>query len=92
MDNRISIREFRAGLAEIVSAAVNDEQVTVVTRDGEPVGAFVPMFMREKLEDREDQRLGERAMRVLADDHGPGSTISQVMADIMDEHRPGGSY
>lgn len=87
----LSVRDFRAHLAAVIRAAEEDGHVTTVTRDGKPVGAFVPMFMLEKLEEWEDEQLARRALEAQANDNGqPGVSLTEMYAIILDEPgRPG---
>ncbi|MFW5415797.1 type II toxin-antitoxin system Phd/YefM family antitoxin [Nocardiopsis sp. CNT-189] len=89
MDETMSIREFRSGLAKAIDAAAQEGSVTVVTRDGKPVGAFVPMFMLEKLEEWEDEQLAKEAEQIQAESSGRTYSMSEVMAEIMGEAHPG---
>src|SRR5689334_11315409 len=65
---RLSIREARARLADVVDQADRD-QPTVITRRGRPVAAVVPVQILRRyleLEEREinrvvDERMAERA-------------------------------
>ncbi|WP_147403809.1 type II toxin-antitoxin system Phd/YefM family antitoxin [Nocardia panacis] len=90
MDDTLTIREFRASLARVVDAAVEDGHVTVVTRGGIPVGAFVPTYMLDKLEDWEDEQLGRIAAQAIADDRtDPGKSLTDMYAEILQEPTSG---
>jgi prevent-host-death family protein len=87
----LSGREFRAHVASVIRAAEEDGHVTTVTRDGKPVGAFVPMFMLEKLAEWEDEQLARRALEAQANDDGqPGVSLTEMYAMILDEPGPPG--
>ncbi|MFD4456593.1 type II toxin-antitoxin system prevent-host-death family antitoxin [Nocardia sp. NPDC058480] len=84
MDDQLSIREARAQLPAVVSAAANDGQVTVITRAGEPAAAVVPLFMLAKLEEWEDEQLGRMADAALAEGGEPtNATVGQMIDDIL---------
>lgn len=89
-DEALTIREFRAGLAKAVDSAVEDGAVTVVTRDGVRVGAFIPLFMLEKLEEWEDEELGRTADEARATDDGsPGVSLTEMYAQVLREPNAG---
>ncbi|WP_405179621.1 type II toxin-antitoxin system Phd/YefM family antitoxin [Nocardia sp. NBC_01377] len=88
-DEALTIREFRAGLAKAVDSAVEDGAVTVVTRDGVRVGAFIPLFMLEKLEEWEDEELGRMADEARATDDGSGVSLTEMYAQVLQEPNAG---
>ncbi|MBF6543868.1 type II toxin-antitoxin system Phd/YefM family antitoxin [Nocardia brasiliensis] len=90
MDDTLTIREFRASLAKVVDAAVDEGRVTEVTRGGVRVGAFVPIYMLDKLEEWEDEQLGAIAADALAADEGePGVSLTDMYAEVLQEPTTG---
>ncbi|WP_446225933.1 type II toxin-antitoxin system Phd/YefM family antitoxin [Nocardia sp. IBHARD005] len=84
MDDQLSIREARAQLPAVVTAAAQDGHVTVITRAGEPAAAVIPLFMLAKLEEWEDEQLGRMADAALAEGGEPANiTLGQMMDDIL---------
>ncbi|PPJ14694.1 type II toxin-antitoxin system Phd/YefM family antitoxin [Nocardia cyriacigeorgica] len=90
MEDSLTIREFRAGLAKVVDAAVEDGKVTVVTRGGVEVGAFIPKFMLDKLEEWEDEQLGRMAVEAMAEDgDAPGVSLTEMYSEVLQEPKSG---
>ncbi|MGW5450852.1 type II toxin-antitoxin system prevent-host-death family antitoxin [Nocardia sp. NPDC003979] len=90
MDDQLSIREARAQLPAVVSAAAQDGHVTVITRAGEPAAAVIPLFMLAKLEEWEDQQLERMADEALAEGGEPANiTLGQMMDDILSHGHEG---
>ncbi|MFE3541912.1 type II toxin-antitoxin system Phd/YefM family antitoxin [Nocardia sp. NPDC059177] len=84
MDDQLSIREARAQLPAVVTAAAQDGHVTVITRAGEPAAAVIPLFMLAKLEEWEDEQLGRMAEAALAEEGEPANiTLGQMMDEIL---------
>lgn len=84
MDDQLSIRDARAQLPAVVSAAAHEGHVTVITRGGEPAAAVIPLFMLAKLEEWEDEQLGRMADAALAEGGEPENiTLGQMMDDIL---------
>ncbi|MFI5716245.1 type II toxin-antitoxin system prevent-host-death family antitoxin [Nocardia sp. NPDC051750] len=84
MDDQLSIREARAQLPSVVSAASSDGHVTVITRGGEPAAAVIPLFMLAKLEEWEDEQLGRMADEALAEGGEPERiTLGQMMDEVL---------
>ncbi|WP_167472625.1 type II toxin-antitoxin system Phd/YefM family antitoxin [Nocardia arthritidis] len=85
MEDQLSVREARAQLPAIINAAVQDGHVTVITRAGAPVGAFIPMYMLAKLEEWEDEQLASMADEALAEGGEPERiTLGQMMDEILE--------
>lgn len=82
MDESVSVREARAGLAKLLDQAEAGEP-TVITRGGTPVAAIVPIEEYDALEAAADELLARKAMRTLEEDGGePRATMAEVLADI----------
>ncbi|WP_328772335.1 type II toxin-antitoxin system Phd/YefM family antitoxin [Streptomyces sp. NBC_00286] len=81
MSETKSIREARAGFASILDKAEAGE-ATVITRNGTPVAALVPMPDYDALEDAADELLAREALQHLDE-----STVSmaEVLADLFSE-------
>ncbi|MFC7219533.1 type II toxin-antitoxin system Phd/YefM family antitoxin [Streptomyces polyrhachis] len=90
MEHTETVRDFRAHLAQVIRAAEDEGRVTVVTRHGQSVGAFVPAYMLEKLEEWEDEQLAQRALAAEAADDAsaPGLSLSEMFAEIVGEAAP----
>lgn len=54
MDDRLGIREARTQLPAVLNAAAHDGHITIITREGEPAAAVIPLFMLAELEEWED--------------------------------------
>ncbi|MEU4119960.1 type II toxin-antitoxin system Phd/YefM family antitoxin [Kitasatospora sp. NPDC028055] len=78
MADAMNIREARAHLAEVVSRAEAGE-ITVITRKGERVGAFVPIEILDAIEEAEDELLAREARKHLDE---PTVTMAELMADL----------
>ncbi|WP_255950938.1 type II toxin-antitoxin system Phd/YefM family antitoxin [Streptomyces odontomachi] len=82
-DNTVTVREARAHLAEHINRA--EEGVpTVITRNGSPVAAVVPIADLEALEEAADIMLAREAEAVLAEG-GPTVTMAEMLADLFAE-------
>jgi prevent-host-death family protein len=85
MTDIVTVRELRAALAKTLDAAAEGE-TTIVTRDGEPVAAMVPVSMLKALEDWEDDRLAEIAKHRYDSYKGEGAiNLTDMFAEILDE-------
>ncbi|GAB2871250.1 type II toxin-antitoxin system Phd/YefM family antitoxin [Streptomyces mayteni] len=88
MTDSLSIRELPCRLAEVVAKAEQGDP-TVLTRDGVPVAAMVPVEAFHALEAAADELLAREAARVLGEEGaGPTYTMAQVVADLMSEVQP----
>jgi prevent-host-death family protein len=81
MSESLSIREARAGFAAILSRAEAGE-ATVITRNGTPVAALVPMSDYDALEDAADELLAREALQHLGE---PTVAMAEVLADLFKE-------
>ncbi|MFC9892755.1 type II toxin-antitoxin system Phd/YefM family antitoxin [Nocardia sp. NPDC127579] len=85
MTDIVTVRELRAALAKTLDAAAQGE-TTIVTRDGHPVAAMVPVSMLKALEDWEDERLAEIAKHRYETYKGEGAiNLTDMFAEILDE-------
>jgi prevent-host-death family protein len=82
-ENTVTVREARAHLADHINRA--EEGVpTVITRNGAPVAAVVPIADFEALEEAADVMLAREAEAVLAEG-GPTVTMAELLADLFTE-------
>ncbi|WP_328413645.1 type II toxin-antitoxin system Phd/YefM family antitoxin [Streptomyces violaceus] len=86
-DNTVTVREARAHLAEHINRA-EEGTPTVITRNGAPVAAVVPISDFEALEEAADVMLAREAEAVLADG-GPTVSMAELLADLFSEHGEG---
>lgn len=85
----MTVREARAQLARIIDRSVEGGS-TVITRDGTPVAAVVSIRDYEALEDAVDEYFARRAEEIAETEDGqPRYTMSQIVADLFDEHDNG---
>ncbi|GAA0695351.1 hypothetical protein GCM10009536_29500 [Streptomyces thermocarboxydus] len=83
-ENTVTVREARAHLADHINRA--EEGVpTVITRNGAPVAAVVPISDFEALEEAADVMLAREAEAVLAEG-GSTVTMAELLADLFTEH------
>ncbi|MCP9958701.1 type II toxin-antitoxin system Phd/YefM family antitoxin [Streptomyces sudanensis] len=87
-ENTVPVREARARLAGHVDLAERGTP-TVITRNGAPVAAVVPIADFEALEEAADAVLAREAEAVLAEG-GPTVTMAELLADLFTE-RDGGT-
>jgi prevent-host-death family protein len=84
-DGRLSVRDARAHFAEVITRAQNGTP-TVVTRNGQPVAAVIPIEDFEALEDAIDRYFAREADRDLAENpDAPTYSMSEVIAAIFEE-------
>ncbi|RPK82539.1 hypothetical protein EES46_26835 [Streptomyces sp. ADI98-10] len=86
-DNTVTVREARAHLAEHINRA-EEGTPTVITRNGTPVAAVVPITDFEALEEAADVMLAREAEAVLADG-GPTVSMAELLADLFSERGEG---
>ncbi|MFJ3825296.1 type II toxin-antitoxin system Phd/YefM family antitoxin [Streptomyces nodosus] len=86
-DNTVTVREARAHLAEHINRA-EEGTPTVITRNGVPVAAVVPITDFQALEEAADVMLAREAEAVLADG-GPTVSMAELLADLFDERGEG---
>ncbi|MER7311106.1 type II toxin-antitoxin system Phd/YefM family antitoxin [Streptomyces halstedii] len=82
-ENTVTVREARAHLADHINRA-EEGTPTVITRNGEPVAAVVPIADFDALEDAADVLLAREAEAVLAQG-GPTATMAELLADLFTE-------
>ena len=81
----MSVRDARARLAEVISRAQNGSP-TVITRNGAPVAAVVPIEDFNVLEDAVDRYFAREADRDLAENPDARTYgMAEVVAAIFDE-------
>ncbi|MFD3910484.1 type II toxin-antitoxin system Phd/YefM family antitoxin [Streptomyces sp. NPDC058603] len=83
-ENPVTVREARAHLADHINRAEQGTP-TVITRNGAPVAALVPIADFEALEEAADELLAREAEEVLADG-GPTVTMAELLADLFTDH------
>lgn len=83
--SQLSVRDARAHFAEVVSRAEGGTP-TVITRNGRPIAAVVPIEDYNALEDAIDRYFAQQADRDLADNPDASAySMSQVVAAIFEE-------
>ncbi|MFJ3189563.1 type II toxin-antitoxin system Phd/YefM family antitoxin [Streptomyces halstedii] len=82
-ENTVTVREARAHLADHINRA-EEGTPTVITRNGQPVAAVVPIADFVALEDAADVLLAREAEAVLAQG-GPTVTMAELLADLFTE-------
>jgi prevent-host-death family protein len=84
-DSKVSVRDARAHFAALISRAQNGSP-TVITRNGEPVAAVVPIEDFNVLEEAVDRYFAREADRDLAENPDARTyTMSEVVAAIFGE-------
>jgi prevent-host-death family protein len=84
-DSTMSARDARAHFAEVITRAQNGSP-TVITRNGVPVAAVVPVEDFNVLEDAIDRYFSREADRDLADSPDARTySMSEVVAEIFGE-------
>lgn len=83
----MNIREARAGFSAILSKAEAGE-ATVITRNGTPVAALVPMSEYDALEEAADELLAREALQHLDE---PTVSMAELLADLFSEEREQGA-
>ncbi|MBO7937105.1 type II toxin-antitoxin system Phd/YefM family antitoxin [Streptomyces sp. CAI-85] len=86
-DHTVTVREARAHLAEHINRA-EEGTPTVITRNGAPVAAVVPIADFEALEEAADVLLAREAEAVLAEG-GPTVSMAELLADLFSERGEG---
>ncbi|MDJ1138272.1 type II toxin-antitoxin system Phd/YefM family antitoxin [Streptomyces iconiensis] len=82
-EDTVTVREARAHLAERINLA-EEGTPTVITRNGAPVAAVVPIADFEALEEAADLMLAREAEAALAED-GPTVTMAELLTDLFTE-------
>ncbi|CAL9446252.1 hypothetical protein SUDANB171_02334 [Streptomyces sp. enrichment culture] len=83
MNDSVSIREARAQLAALINR-VEAGDATVITRNGAPVAALVPIHEYEALEDAADALLAREAVAHLGDET---VSMGELLADLFGEEK-----
>ncbi|MFC4561984.1 type II toxin-antitoxin system Phd/YefM family antitoxin [Nocardiopsis mangrovi] len=83
MEGSVTVREARAHLADHINRA-EEGAPTVITRNGRPVAAVVPIADFDALEEAADILLAREAEAVLAEG-GQTVTMAELLADLFDE-------
>lgn len=84
-DSTMSARDARAHFAEVITRAQNGSP-TVITRNGVPVAAVVPVEDFNVLEDAIDRYFSREAARDLADNPDARTySMSEVVAELFGE-------
>lgn len=86
-ENTVTVREARAHLADHINRAERGTP-TVITRNGVPVAALVPIAEFEALEEAADVVLAHEAEAVLAEG-GPTTAMAELLADLFAEPAQG---
>jgi prevent-host-death family protein len=82
---QLSVRDARAHFAEVITRAQGGTP-TVITRNGQPVAAVVPIEDFNALEDAIDRYFAREADRDLTDNpDAPTYSMSEVVAAIFEE-------
>ncbi|MFF8913793.1 type II toxin-antitoxin system Phd/YefM family antitoxin [Streptomyces sp. NPDC015032] len=79
-ESTVTVREARAHLADHINRA-EEGTPTVITRNGEPVAAVVPIADFNALEEAADVLLAREAEAILAQD-GPTVSMAELLADL----------
>jgi prevent-host-death family protein len=84
-DSAMNVRDARAHFAAVITRAQGGTP-TVITRNGEPVAAVVPIEDFNVLEDAIDRYFAREADRDLAESpDAPTYSMSEVVAAIFEE-------
>ncbi|WUH93364.1 type II toxin-antitoxin system Phd/YefM family antitoxin [Streptomyces sp. NBC_00433] len=78
MTDSVSVREARAKLAEVIDRAVAGE-ATLITRNGRPAAAVIPIDEYEALEEAADELLARQAAEHLDE---PTVSMAEMLADL----------
>ncbi|MEV4128512.1 type II toxin-antitoxin system prevent-host-death family antitoxin [Nocardia sp. NPDC049707] len=83
MTEHVTVRELRARLAKALDAAEHGA-TTIVTRDGRPVAALVPVSTLQALENWEDEQLADIAEHRYQRYKGEGAiNLTEMFAEIL---------
>ncbi|MYT72599.1 MULTISPECIES: type II toxin-antitoxin system Phd/YefM family antitoxin [unclassified Streptomyces] len=86
-ESNVTVREARAHLADHINRAEQGTP-TVITRNGVPVAAVVPIADFDALEEAADVLLAREAEAVLAEG-APTVTMAELLADLFTERTEG---
>ena len=81
MTEVVTVREARAHLADVIKNAESG-QITVITRSGKRVGAFVPVELLDAIDDAADEIAAREAE---AHRNDPTVSLAEVLADVFGE-------
>lgn len=85
--SQLSVRDARSRFAKVIARA-RDGTPTVITRNGQPVAAVVPIEDFEALEDAIDRYFSREADRDLAGNpNEPTCSMSEAIAAVFEEER-----
>ncbi|MFI2240699.1 type II toxin-antitoxin system Phd/YefM family antitoxin [Streptomyces chrestomyceticus] len=84
-ESTVTVREARAHLADHINRAEQGTP-TVITRNGVPVAAVVPISDFDALEEAADVLLAREAEAVLTEG-GPTVSMAELLADLFAENR-----
>lgn len=79
MTERVKISDARAAIADVIRAAREEMQVTILTDRGEDAAAVVPLAVYEKYrlwQDQEDYRAMTAGTQARAEGHAVGVTLT----------------
>ncbi|MCF3964615.1 type II toxin-antitoxin system Phd/YefM family antitoxin [Streptomyces fuscigenes] len=82
-EGSVSVRDARAHLSDHIHQAEQGTP-TVITRNGVPVAAVVPIADFKALEEAADVLLAREAEKVLKE-NGPTMTMAELLADLFAE-------
>ncbi|MFI6583484.1 type II toxin-antitoxin system Phd/YefM family antitoxin [Embleya sp. NPDC050493] len=88
-ESAVTIREARAHFADHINRAESGTP-TVITRNGTPVAALVPIADFDALEEAADELLAREAEGVLAEG-GRTVTMAELLADLFTERGESGT-
>lgn len=84
-EGQLSVRDARAHFAEVITRA-QDGTPTVITRNGQPVAAVIPIEDFNALEDAIDRYFAREADRdLLENPDAPTYSMAEVIAAIFEE-------
>ena len=84
-EGQLSVRGARAHFADVITRA-QDGTPTVITRNGQPVAAVIPIEDFNALEDAIDRYFAREADRdLLEDPDAPTYSMAEVIAAIFEE-------
>ncbi|MCX5377976.1 type II toxin-antitoxin system Phd/YefM family antitoxin [Streptomyces sp. NBC_00091] len=82
-EKAVTVREAHAHFADHINRAEQGSP-TVITRNGAPVAALVPIADFNALEEAADELLAREAEAVLAEG-GPAVTMAELLAELFTE-------
>jgi len=84
-DSQLSVRDARAHFADVITRAQHGTP-TVITRNGQPVAAVIPIEDFDALEEAVDRYFAREADRDLAENpDAPTYSMSEVIAAVFEE-------